>query len=118
MKNRFLFVICVMSLGFMNVYSQSTPPEAGEELRLNLPESGSFDHLDVPRNNFIMKQGGIVDMQRLDNAVVVVDRVRETRKGTQLVLKSKDGNRFFKSHRYLTASWPQVAESKELLPSK
>ena len=118
MKNRFLFVICVMSLGLASAYSQSATPREGEELLLKLPESGSFEYLDVPRNNFIMKQGGIVDIEHLDNTIVVVDQVRETRQGTQLVLKRKDGSRFFKSHRYLTASWPEVGESSELLPSK
>ncbi|MFZ9002464.1 MAG: hypothetical protein ACO20F_00555 [Robiginitalea sp.] len=118
MKNRFLFVICILALGLVSAYSQTTPPQEGEELVLKLPESGSFEYLDVPRNNFIMKQGGIVDIDQLDNTTVVVDQVRETRKGTQLVLKRKDGNRFFKSHRYLTASWPEIAESNELLPSR
>ncbi|TNF75091.1 MAG: hypothetical protein EP302_02285 [Bacteroidetes bacterium] len=118
MKNRFLFVVCILALGTVSAYSQTTPPQEGEELVLKLPESGSFEYLDVPRNNFIMKQGGIVDIDQLDNTTVVVDQVRETRKGTQLVLKRKDGNRFFKSHRYLTASWPEIAESNELLPSR
>ena len=118
MKNPFLFVICIMMLGLVSAYSQSTPPQEGETLLLKLPESGSFEYLDVPRNNFIMKQGGIVDIEQLNNTTVVVDQVRQTRKGTQLVLKRKDGNRFFKSHRYLTASWPEVAENNELLPSK
>lgn len=118
MKNRILFVICIVALGYVSAYSQSTPPQEGEELQLNLPESGSFEYLDVPRNNFIIKQGGIVNIEQLDRTQVVVAMVRETRNGTQLVLKRKDGNRFFKSHRYLTASWPEVSESNELTPSK
>lgn len=118
MKNQFFFIICFLLLGISGAFSQATPPEEGAELRIELPESGSFEYLDVPRNNFIMKRGGIAGVEQLDHTTVLVDEVRETPKGIQLILKRKDGKRFFKSHRYLTASWPEVAESNELTPSE
>lgn len=118
MKIRCFFAIFIFFAGISMAIAQTTSVQAGEELVLVVPEDGTFSHVDVPRKNIIIKRGWIADMKSLDGNRVIVSEVLETPDGTEVVLKRKDGRKFFRSFPTLTAQWPAVLESEELVPAR
>lgn len=56
-------------------------------------------------------------MKTLDGNRVVVESIRESSRGTRVVIRRADGRKFFRSFPTLTAHWPDAADSKELIPA-
>jgi hypothetical protein len=117
MRRRCFFAIIVLLAGLAGLNAQAISIQEGQVLELVLPDDGDFNHVDVPRKNFIIKRGGIPDMKTLDGNRVVVEAIEETSKGTRLVLRRADGRNFFRSFPTMTARWPDAGESAELIPA-
>ena len=118
MRTRHFFMIFLFLVGTAGLSAQISEVQEGQVLELILPDDGDFNHLVVPRKNFIIKRGGVPDMKTLDGNRVVVTSVKETSRGTRIVLKREDGRKFFRSFPTLTAHWPEALESKELAPAR
>ncbi|MEJ2162536.1 MAG: hypothetical protein P8X60_04250 [Robiginitalea sp.] len=113
----FCYFIIFLFLGsIVSVNAQTVPLQEGQVMKLILPADGDFNHVLVPRKNFIIKRGGVASMKSLDGNLVVISEIRESSKGTKVVLKRKDGSNFFRSFPTITANWPEATESRELIP--
>ena len=95
------------------VLAQQVSISEGTVLQLVKP-AGDFEHLQLPRKNIILKQGGIANHHHLDGKVVVVEQVQQLGDQHTVVLKRQDGRRFLRRYKTLTARWPQVLQSGEL----
>lgn len=113
MKKHLILAICGLLLPLSGAIAQVTPIDEGSVLEIVKPE-GDFQHLQVPRKNIIIKQGGIANLHSLDGNLVVVDQVQQLGDQHKVVIKRKDGGKFLRRYRTLTAYWPEALDSGEL----
>lgn len=104
-------VAVLFSLGTLS--AQQDQIAEGSVLEIVKPE-GEFQHLKVPRKNFIIKQGGIANLHGLDGNLVVVEQVQQLGEQHKVVIRRKDGRKFFRVYPTLTAHWPEAFQAGEL----
>ena len=113
MRN-FVFISILMAfLPLQSALAQEPQVKEGMVLKLVKPE-GDFVHLQVPKKNFIIKQGGLANMHSLNGNHVVVEKVQQLGDQHKVVLRRKDGRKFFRVYPTLTAHWPEALEAGEL----
>lgn len=108
------FVLCTFELV---AQSQTAPVNVtiGEIYTIGTPETETYQYIDMPRPNFIMKRGGFPNYKDLEGRNVEVTSIKEKKDGTKKVtLKLKDGTRFFGSHRTLTTDFNNAFATGEL----
>lgn len=98
MKKALIFLVFVISLVFSTAAVQAQEVQVGDVLTLVEPSGNDFQYVYFPKKNFIIKRGGIADMDLVKNLEVEVVSVTYTNDNKTLVtLKRTDGGRFFKS---------------------
>lgn len=113
MKKSALLLIALSVAGIINVSAQQNSVEPGTVLVIMKPE-GDFQHIKVPRSNFIIKQSGVANLNSLDRNLIVVTSVYEKNGQTLITLNRKNGEKFFRNYKSLSAKWPSALESGEL----
>lgn len=104
-----LFSIFTLQLG-----AQQLPVQQGEVFIIKKP-SGDFSHINFPRKNFIIKRGGIANMKAVSGLPVVVTRIDQTIDGsTEVTLERRDGLKFFRNFRTVTADLEAALNAGEL----
>ena len=111
----------LFTVGILSINAQSGGPEvlkevkAGDMLQIGRPDSPSFKHIDFPRANTIIKNGGIANYKKMEGVKVVVTAVKEKKDGTlQVKIKRTDGGRVFGIHSVVSADLKDALESGEL----
>lgn len=84
----------------------------GQEYHLVLPESGNFEGIDIPKKNFIIKKGGIANVDALHGLRVVV---KEEKDNGKVILVRKDGKRFFNAFPVIHADLNKALSAGELV---
>ena len=119
MKKIFFAILFVVAT--LNINAQSGSPEvlkevkAGDILQIGRPDAPSFKHIDFPRANTIIKNGGIANYKKMEGVKVVVTDVKEKKDGTlQVKIKMTDGGRFFGIHSVVSADLKNALDSGEL----
>lgn len=86
-----------MALGYIQAQEQSDLT-TGDILFLGKPSSGnSYQHIDFPKKNIIIKRGGIANFNKLTGQKVVVHQIINVKDGSTLaILKKKNGKNFFR----------------------
>ena len=108
---KYVFVLVILSM--QSAFAQERSVETGTVLEIIKPD-GPFRHLNLPRNNFIIKRGGIANLNALSGNLVVVTAVKEVEGSKEIVLKRKDGRKFFRNYATISANWPEALEAGEL----
>jgi len=110
----FIFILgMVMSLAAQEKPSQDI--REGSVLTINNPSSSSYQHIDFPRKNFIIKRGGIANMKALrGKKVQVVAFAYGSDGSTEVTLKPLDGGKFFRNFPTVTAHLEDALQSGEL----
>lgn len=90
--------------------------ENGTVLTLGEPSAGTtYQHIHFPKRNFIIKRGGIADFKQLRGKKVEVEDVVSFENGTtKVVLKRKDGLRFFRFYPNVKADLEKALAVGEL----
>ncbi|MEO1012289.1 MAG: hypothetical protein AAFX53_13355 [Bacteroidota bacterium] len=97
MKTVVCSLIFALAAFSSNAQSDSDLVQVGDVLTIGTAENGNFNHIDFPRKNLIIKRGGIANMKSVYGNVVVVTDVKSMNDGnTEVVLKRKDGRKFFR----------------------
>lgn len=105
----------VSLLNAQNNTTVQTEVNVGDVFEIGKPESNKYKHIDFPRENFIIKRGGIANYRRAHGEEVVVTAVKEKKDGTtEIKIKRNDGGRFFNSHTVVTADYKEAINSGEL----
>ncbi|WP_324028165.1 hypothetical protein QSV08_09620 [Maribacter sp. BPC-D8] len=92
-----------------------TEVNVGDVFEIGKPETNKYKHIDFPRENFIIKRGGIANYRRAHGEEVVVTAVKEKKDGTtEIKIKRNDGGRFFNSHTVVSADFKEAINSGEL----
>jgi hypothetical protein len=88
-----MFLVTGISLSAQEVRNSVS---VGDLLEIQKPKGIDFMHVQFPRRNIIIKQGGIAHMKSLYGQKVRVTEVNDIPDGnTEVVLKLFNGRRFF-----------------------
>ncbi|WP_339840873.1 hypothetical protein [uncultured Maribacter sp.] len=115
-KYAIALLFSVSMLNAQNDTAKQINVDVGDIFEIGKPETNKYKHIDFPRENFIIKRGGIANYKRAEGATVVVTSVKEKKDGTtQIKFKRKDGGRFFGSHTVIQADYHEAISSGELM---
>ncbi|MBT8236880.1 MAG: hypothetical protein KJO04_11850 [Bacteroidia bacterium] len=103
-----------MSLVFIPTV-QAQEVTIGDEFIISSVQGTTYNHLIFPRKNFIIKRGGIANTKSVKNLHVIVQSISYDSDGNTLVeLGRKDGGRFFRSYKQISARLEKALEAGEL----
>ena len=89
--------------------------KVGDELIIGSPSKTNYQFIEVPRKNFIIKRGGIANMNSLRNDKVTVTKMTFDRSSNPIVvLKKSNGAKFFNALRTLKADLNGAISNGEL----
>lgn len=75
-----------------------------------------FIHIYFPKENFIIKKGGIPNYKNLSGTKVVVTKVTKNANGSrEITLKRENDHKFFNSISVVKANYEKAIEEKEIL---
>lgn len=116
MKKPILFLVAFA----LSVYSLTAQQEnyadlveIGDELVIDAPSASSYQHINVPRKNFIIKRGGIPDMKTLKSSVVTITKISDD-ESPVITFKKANGKKFFRVYKTLTADLNAAVASGEI----
>lgn len=96
------------------IYSQESDLSKGDVLKIASPSAYSYNHINFPKANFIIKKGRIADYKALQGVEVIVDEVTERNGDLVVLLKRKDGKKFFGLQRTVTANFDGAVKAGEI----
>lgn len=84
-------------------------------LTINAPEGSSYEHINFPKKNFMMKRGTIVNYNALDGKKVIVKKITKTvDESSKVNLQRADGLNFFRFYPTVKADLDKALASGEL----
>jgi hypothetical protein len=111
-------IALLFSVSVLNAQDKTkneTLVDVGDVFEIGKPKANKYKHIDFPRENFIIKRGGLANYKSAEGATVVVTSVKEKKDGTTKIrIKRKDGGRFFGSHTVIQANYKEAISSGEL----
>ncbi len=111
-----LYFFCGVTLLQASPTTEIDDLEVGSVLMIGSPSANLYEHIEVPRMNFIIKKGGIPDYKTLFESKVIISKMEEMPDGSKVVhLKRKNGKRFFNSHSYIKAKLKEALDAEELV---
>ena len=109
MKN---VILAVLFLGFLSVTAQNQP-KVGDELVVN--ESHAYTFVKFPKPNILIKRGKVANYKSVHGDTVVIDEVITRKDGsTDVILKKKDGSKFFGLKEKVKANYAKAIDAGEL----
>ncbi|CAL66032.1 hypothetical protein GFO_1058 [Christiangramia forsetii KT0803] len=88
--------------------------KVGDILTIETPKNYQYSHLNLPKANFIIKSGEIVNYKKLPGTRVEITKIKTKNSKTIVLLKRKDGKKFFGSFPSIRASYKKALASGEL----
>ncbi|MBD0851507.1 hypothetical protein [Maribacter arenosus] len=114
---KFIFITTFLCcLGWVKAQEDVPLIDKGTVLILGEPSSGiNYQHIHFPKRNFILKRGGIADFKQLIGEKVEVHQIEYAGTDkTKIVLKRKDGRRFFRFFPNVKADFEKALALGEL----
>ena len=106
-----IMIAFLFTVGMLQAQTNSSVIEKGTVLTMGKVTASSYQHIDFPRKNIIIKRGGIADFYNLEGRKVLVEDVVTENGKTIVTLKRKDGRNFFRF-------WPTVSSDIEMALAK
>ena len=107
MRKTTIVIAFLFSIGMLQAQENPDIIEKGTVLTLGKVAASSYQHIDFPRKNIIIKRGAIANFNNLEGRKVVVEEVSSLNGKTTVILKRKDGRNFFRF-------WPTVSSDIEM----
>ncbi|WP_420603871.1 hypothetical protein [Flagellimonas sp.] len=118
---RKVYLLTIAFFSFLSFLSgqeiQMDNIKIGDKLIIGEPSSNSYIHIDIPKNNFIIKRGGLPKISGLQNQHVIVTDISYG-KNTIVTFKNARGKKFFKAYKTFSADLAKALETGELVISK
>lgn len=87
----------------------------GEVLKIGIADTYEYSDVKFPKANFIIKKGEIVNYKKLVGTLVEVTEVKTNNNGnTVVILRKKNGEKFFGSFPEIRANYKEALASGEL----
>lgn len=106
-------MVCTISTAFAQE-DYSDLIKVGDQMLISGPSSSTYQYIDVPRKNFIIKRGGIANMGTLKNSKVTVTKITFKNDSPVVQFKRTDGKKFFRVYKTLTADLNNAIANSEL----
>tara|TARA_R110002049_G_scaffold1498_1_gene11602 strand:- start:28264 stop:28632 length:369 start_codon:yes stop_codon:yes gene_type:complete len=117
MKNLSFLLLFTVSLSFANnenTVKQNTP-KIGDVLVINAPDNNTYNHIDFPKLNFIVKKGGLATYKNVfGKHVVIKDIINKDDGSTHVILENKDNSKFFRYLKHVKADYHKSLEAGEI----
>lgn len=115
MRNNILYTFLLVFFSSI-VYAQSSNSDISVGAIYTIGEADHYKHINFPRNNFIIKNGGIANYNKVKGKTVEVTSINEKKNGTLVAtIKLTSEKKFFNSHKYVTVNINEAINNKELL---
>lgn len=117
MKINILFTLFVSFIS-LNTFSQTSnySVKVGDVYTIGDVQNDNYKHINFPKSNFIIKQGGIVNYKKIKGQKVEITSLDEKKDGSILAtIKLTSNKRFFNSHKYVTVNINDAIEQRELI---
>ena len=99
--------------------SAHNEPKVGDILTVKTSSAEGFNHIDFPKANILIKRGVVTAYKSVNNETVVIDKVETTDNGsTTVILKKKDGSKFFGFLNNVKADYAKAIGAGELVVIK
>ncbi|WP_396591469.1 hypothetical protein [Allomuricauda sp. R78024] len=109
----FLLMFSLFANGLNAQENHTDLVKVGDQLVIGEPTGVSYQNINVPRKNFIIKRGGIPNMSTLKSSIVTITKISSS--GNPIItFKRSDGKKFFKAYRTLTADLKTAIGSGEM----
>lgn len=116
MRKAYLFMVLLAAVPMLNAQENTQVPNTGDVFILGSPSGSSYDNIDFPRKNIIIKRGAIPNFKALIGKKLIVTHIETDKNGdAQAVLKRKDGLNFFRFYPTVRAEVSQALQNGELL---
>lgn len=111
-----LFALSIFTLSLTaQSDTKATDVKIGDIYKIGAPEKNTYEHINFPKPNIIIKRGGIANYNRVEGSKVVITSIKEKKNGTiEVKIKRQDGGRFFGSHKVIKADLNDALSSGEL----
>jgi len=115
-----IHIILVLLIGLCSgsIYAQSANSSVyvGDTFIIGEVNQNNYKHIDFPKDNFILKKGGVANYNNIKGKRVEVTSIKKKPNGRLIAtIKLTSNKRFFTSHRYITVDIPQAIDQKELV---
>jgi hypothetical protein len=107
----------LLFLGLCFTMSAQSQPEVGDELIVK--ESSAYNYVKFPKLNVLTKRGKVANYKSVYGNTVLVDEVITKDDGsTYVILKKKDGSKFFGYLTKVKANYSKSIDAGELASAK
>lgn len=115
-RGKILFVLFGLLAGIVSAQEKfDDMVTVGDTLYIGEPSQNTYEYIDIPRKNFIIKKGGIANISSINNTTVTITNIKKSKSGETIVtFKKADGNKFFKAYRKLSANLNGAINAGEL----
>jgi len=105
----------VLFLGFCFVSIAQNEPKVGDVLVVNEPYAQTFNYINFPKPNILIKRGKVANYNSIYGNKVIIDDIKTKDDGnTYVILKKQDGSKFFGYLNSVKANYKKAITSKEL----
>ncbi|WP_411768747.1 hypothetical protein [Winogradskyella sp. A3E31] len=102
--------------GFLFSAIAQEVPQVGDELIVKAPKHQNYDNIDFPKRNILTKRTKVANYKSVYDKTVVIDKVITDDDGNNYVmLKTKDGSKFFGIKSSIKANYNKAIEAGELV---
>ena len=112
MKN---IIFALLFFGFTIFICAQDTPKVGDALIVNEPYGNTYKHVKFPRLNTLTKRGKLGNYKSVHGDLVIIDEViTKDNETTYVILKKKDGTKFFGYLAKVKANYSKSIHSGEL----
>ncbi|MGB5553978.1 MAG: hypothetical protein WBM83_04905 [Flavobacteriaceae bacterium] len=86
----------LLSIGLLPAQENNNLIKTGTTYVLGDVSASGYEHIDLPRKNFIIKRGALANYNALEGIKVIAEEVATKTGKTEVVLRRKDGRHFFR----------------------
>ena len=106
-------IFTILCFGFYFLAPAQNAPQIGDELIINATETNAYNHIKFPKPNILIKRGVVTRYKSVSNETVVISDVITKKDGSSyVVLKKKDGTKFFGFLSKVKANYNKAIEAK------
>ena len=114
---KLLFTIIL--LGSYVISSAQNPPKVGDQLTIKTPNAHTFSYIKFPKPNILIKRGTVDRYKSVYENAVLIDAVEMAKNGdTYVILKKKDGSKFFGYLSEVKANYNKALDAGEIATTK
>ncbi|WP_282043442.1 hypothetical protein [Winogradskyella flava] len=106
----------LLFFGCCFLISAQTEPKVGDELIIEAQDGPTYHHIKFPKLNILVKRGKVANYKSVHGNVVIIDDViTDKDNNTYVVLKKKDGSKFFGFLTKVKANYEKSIASGEMV---